>query len=337
MCKSHMFVILLYCVGVMAKSKNSLHRFKISMVSSGTSNKPARFTHAESPVWDAETQSLYFTDVHLQNVHRLDYVTGKIYTKHIGYGQVNVVTPVSGSKRFLVAVRSALYLLDWDKADDSALRLLTTVDHGLPDNVINEGKADSEGRFWFGTKGPQSGHHVQPDKAAFYSISQASFSRPRAHLRPVTISNGLTWALNNSVLYYIDSPTQKIEAFDFDPENGELSGRRTILDITMYGYEDAIPDGMTIDSKGHLWVAIMFGGTILHIDPDKREIVYGYKLPVSHTTSLCWGGPALDELFVTTSRYKLKEPLAGAIFTIRGTGSYGVPSYAFRFDNADNY
>ncbi|CAH2232262.1 regucalcin-like [Pararge aegeria] len=333
--QSKLFV-LTCCISVVL-TKKPVQRFKISMVSSGNTNKPALFTHGESPVWDTETQSLYFTDVHLQNIHRLDYNTGKIYTKHIGYGQVNLVSLVGGSKRFLIAVRSALYLLDWDLPGDAGLRLLTTVEHGLPDNVINEGKADAEGRFWFGTKGLQTGDDVLPDKAAFYSISQEGFRNPRVHLRPVTISNGLTWSLNNSVLYYIDSSTQKIEAFDFDQENGELSGRRTILDVSTYGYEDAIPDGMTIDSEGHLWVALMFGGSILHIDPDKREIVNGYKLPVSRTTSLCWGGPKLDELFVTTSKYRMNEPLAGAIFTIRGTGSYGVPSNSFRFDNADNY
>ncbi|CAH2095371.1 unnamed protein product [Euphydryas editha] len=331
------FLLYIACFGY-AFAKNMQH-YKISMVSTSDSNKAAIFTHAESPVWDVHTQSLYFVDALQQNVHRLDYFSGKIYTKHIGYGQVNVVSLVEGSSRLLVAVRAALYLLDWNVAGDAALRLLTTFDEGLPDNLINEGKADSKGRFWAGTKGPQTGDDVLPDKATFYSISQQTFINPQIQLRPVSISNGLTWSLNNTVMYYIDSPTQKIEAFDFDPVNGEISGRRTIIDISDYGYEDAIPDGMTIDSRGHLWVAVMFGGSVLHIDPDSRTIVYGYKLPVTRVTSLCWGGPNLDELFVTTSKEKshLNEPLSGAIFTIRETGSHGVPMYRFRFDNADDY
>ncbi|XP_038207498.1 regucalcin-like [Zerene cesonia] len=318
------------------------HYYKISMVSSSDRpEKPALFLHGESPVWDADSQSLLFVDVHQQNVHRLDYYTGKIYTKHIDYGQVNVVSPVSGSRRLLVAVRSALYLLDWNVAGDSALRLLATVDEGLPDNVINEGKPDPEGRFWAGTKGPQTGDDVMPDKATLYSfdLNQDGLVHPRVQLRPVTISNGLTWSLNTTVMYYIDSPTQKVEAFDFDSQRGEISGRRTIVDISNYGYEDAIPDGMTIDSDGHLWVALMFGGTVLHIDPDLRQVVYGYKLPVSRITSLCWGGPSLDELFVTSSKdvHDANEPYGGAIFTIRKTGSRGVLPYHFRFDSADSY
>ena len=74
-----------------------------------------------------------------------------------------------------------------------------------------------------GTKGPQIGDDVLPDKATFYSIDQNTFQNPRVQLRPISISNGLTWSLNKTVLYYIDSPTQKLEAFDFDPYTGDLS------------------------------------------------------------------------------------------------------------------
>ncbi|OWR46467.1 regucalcin isoform 1 [Danaus plexippus plexippus] len=332
-----MRIILLLGLAACLHAKNPIKNYKISMVSSEESNKPALFTHGESPVWDVDTQSLFFVDVHQQNVHRLDYATGKIYTKHIGYGQVNVVSLVSGSRRLLVCVRAGLYLLDWDVAGDSALRLITTVDDGLPDNYLNEGKPDVEGRFWAGTKGPQSGDEVTPDKGTFYSFDLNNF-KPQVQLRPVSISNGLVWSLNNTVLYYIDSSTQKVEAFDFDSVSGAISGRRTIVDITNYGYEDAIPDGMTIDKRGNLWVAIMFGGTVLHVNPDKREVIFGYKLPVSRTTSLTWGGPNLDELFVTTSKETDSEDrLSGAIFTIRETGSAGLPPNKLKMENADDY
>ncbi|XP_073959431.1 regucalcin-like [Choristoneura fumiferana] len=328
-------------VSVAKRDRDLTNDYKISMVSSEEHpGSPALFAHAESPVWDPHSQSLFFVDALDQNVHRLDYVSGKIHSKHIGYGQVNVVSLVAGTSRLLVAVRAALYLLDWGVNGDAALRLLTSLDEGLPDNVINEGKPDAEGRFWVGTKGPQSGDDVVPDKATLYSLDQSSLTHPAVQMKPITISNGIAWSPNNSVMYYIDSPTQKIEAFDYDLLRGEISDRRTIIDISEYGYEEAIPDGMVIDAQGHLWVALMFGGTILHVDPDKRSIVYAYKLPVTRTTSVCWGGPNLDELFVTTSRERLNpkdEPLGGAIFTIRNTGHRGLPPYEFRLDNADTY
>lgn len=74
-----------------------------------------------------------------------------------------------------------------------------------------------------GTKGPQSGDEVISDKAALYTVEQDTHTHVRTHLRPVSISNGIAFALNNSVMYYVDSPTQKIEAFDYDSQKGEIS------------------------------------------------------------------------------------------------------------------
>ncbi|KAH9642717.1 hypothetical protein HF086_002987 [Spodoptera exigua] len=352
----------------------------------------------------------------------------------IDYGEVNVVSLITGSRRLLVAVCSSLYLLDWAIAGDAALRLLTTVDIGLPDNVINEGKPDAEGRFWAGTKGPQTGDDVVPDKATFYSVEQESFKHPRIHLRPVSISNGIVWSLNNTVLYYIDSSTQRIDAFDFDVQGGHLnygevnivipvknssrllvgvrnelhlmdwtmpgdsalslepphfvpqirlkpvsisnglvwslnntimyyidsmsrkieafdfnlerahiSKRRTILHLDDYWDDEVIADGMTIDKDGFIWIALMFHGCIVRVDPDKKTIVERYKLPVSLTTSLTWGGPNLDDLIVTTSRRNMspetlmKEPLSGAVFILHNMGTGGVQGNKFVFPNADTY
>ncbi|XP_038207496.1 regucalcin-like [Zerene cesonia] len=336
MIRINYFLYQLLCIAFAAAASD----YNISTIyTSDNPDEPAIFNHGESPEWDADSQSLLFVDVHKQNVHRLDYASGNLSTKHIDYGQVNVVARVSGSSRLLVTVRSAVYLLDWDVSGDSALRLLATVDEGLPSNVINEGKPDPSGRFWAGTKGPQEGDDVKADKATLYSfdINQDGLVEPRVQLRPVTISNGLTWSLNGTVMYYIDSATKKVEAFDFDADIGAISGRRTIFDISELDLGDAIPDGMTIDSDGQLWVALMFGGTVLHIDPDTKQLVYSYTLPVSRITSVCWGGPNLDTLFVTTSQRGANETLAGAIFTITNTGSKGVAPYEFVFNNADSY
>ncbi|XP_052754023.1 regucalcin-like isoform X2 [Galleria mellonella] len=234
------------------------------------------FTHAESPVWDSETNKLYWVDVLNQDVHVLDYFTWRHTTKHIR------------------------------------------------------------------TKGPQRGDKVAQDEAALYSLEQPWYTA-RVKLKPVTISNGLVWALNDSVMYYIDSETRKIEAFDFEVKTGHISNRRTILNIKEYGYNKAIPDGMTIDKDGLLWVALMFEGSVIRIDPESRTIIEKYKLPVSRTTSVTWAGPQLNHLIVTTSRRNIspdelsREPLSGAIFILHQTGTRGVPIYKFAFDNADCY
>ncbi|XP_053615605.1 regucalcin-like isoform X2 [Plodia interpunctella] len=262
--------------------------------------------------------------------------------KKKNHGEVNFVIPIQNSNRVLLGVRAELYVLDWEVPGRAGLRLVALVDQGLPDNILNEGKADALGRLWAGTKGSQNGHEVAPDQGSLYKFEQPDFL-PRVQLKPVTISNGLVWSLNNSVLYYIDSPTRKIEAFDFHLERGQISRRRTVLDITEYGYNKAIPDGMTIDRDGMLWVALMFGGTIIRIDPDSRRLIESYDLPVTAVSSVGWAGPELDQLIITTSRRNLddefltQEPMAGSLFILSDTGTSGVPSFKVAFENADEY
>lgn len=77
--------------------------------------------------------------------------------------------------------------------------------------------------MFLGTKGPQSGDDVVPDKATLYSLDQSTLTHPTVQMKPITISNGMAWSPNNSIMYYIDSPTQKIEAFDYDLLRGEIS------------------------------------------------------------------------------------------------------------------
>nr|XP_049693487.1 regucalcin-like [Helicoverpa armigera] len=300
------------------------------------------FTHAESPVWDPDSSMLYWVDVINQDVHALHYYTKKHKVKHINYGEVNIVIPIQNSSRLLLGVRNELFLMDWNKPGDSALRFLAAFDLGSPDNILNEGKADALGRFWGGTKGRQKGNVVMHDEGALYSIIAPDFT-PRVQLKPVSISNGLVWSLNNTIMYYIDSLSRKIEAFDFDLVKGRISKRRTILEIDDYWDEEVIADGMTIDKDGFLWIALMFHGCIARIDPDKKEIVERYKLPVTLTTSLTWGGPNFGDLIVTTSRRNLEpdklkdQPLAGAVFVLHHMGTSGVPNHKFVFDNADEY
>ncbi|KAJ0172197.1 hypothetical protein K1T71_012170 [Dendrolimus kikuchii] len=300
------------------------------------------FTHAESPVWDPDIQMLYWVDVLNQDVHALEYYTGNHKVKHISYGEVNVIVPVKNSSRLLIGVRSEVYLLDWNREGDAALRHIAVLDPTKPDNILNEGKADAYGRFWGGTKGPQNRDKVELDQAALYSMEKPCY-QPHIHLKPVTLSNGLVWSLNNSVLFYIDSATSKIEAFDYNLDKGEISNRRLILDIKEYGYTKSCPDGMTIDRNGMLWVALMFDGSIIRINPDARYVIEKYKLPVSRTTSLTWAGRDLSDLIVTTSRRNMdedelsREALSGAIFILHGMGTSGVPDHKVVFPNADTY
>ncbi|XP_075984633.1 regucalcin-like [Anticarsia gemmatalis] len=301
------------------------------------------FDHAESPVWDSDTNTLLWVDVLNQDIHSLNYYTKKHRIKHIAYGEVNIIVPIKDSDRLLVAVKSELFLLDWNKTGNAALRLLARFDECLPGNILNEGKADVMGRFWGGTKGRQQKDKVEVNEGSLYSL-EAPYFVAKVHVRPVTISNGLVWSLNNTVMYYTDSHTRKIDAFDFDAVKGQLSNRRTIINLCKEGWrKEVIPDGMTIDKDGFLWIALMFDGCVIRVDPDRRRVVEVHRLPVSRTTSMTWAGPDLDVLVVTTSRRNMDEasireqPLSGALFMLHNLGTRGVPDHKFVFPNVTNY
>jgi sugar lactone lactonase YvrE len=203
------------------------------------------------------------------------------------------------------------------------MRRITSVAEAGPALRFNEGKCDTSGRFWAGTMA----YDETPGAGALYRLDPDG--RASLMLIGVTISNGLAWSLDGRTMYYIDSPTRRIDAFSFTPETGEISDRRPV--ITIPG-ELGVPDGMTIDAEGGLWVAL-WGGAAVHryLDGRLAEVI---RLPVSQPTSCAFGGSDLDELYVTSAREGLSfeqreaQQLAGAVFRVR-PGVRGLPAAVF--------
>jgi sugar lactone lactonase YvrE len=146
----------------------------------------------------------------------------------------------------------------------------------------------------------------------------------------VAISNGLDWSLDGRTMYYVDTPTRRIDQFDFDPASGAIADRRPFVTIDA---ADGSPDGLTVDADGGIWLALWDGWRVRRYYPDgsiDREI----RLPVSEVTCPVFGGPDLDELYITTAWELLseaqhaREPLAGALFRVR-PGVRGRPPTPF--------
>jgi sugar lactone lactonase YvrE len=171
---------------------------------------------------------------------------------------------------------------------------------------MNEGGCDPEGRFLCGsmaydqTLGAGSVHRLDPDGTV------------HRVLEGVTISNGVEWSPDGSLAYYNDTPTHRISVFDWDGEAG-LTGRRTFVDLG-----DGYPDGLTVDAEGGVWTALYDGGAVRRYAPDGTlDLVV--EVPTPKVTACTFGGPGLDELFITTSWEGLgpdDEPLAGSLFRV---------------------
>jgi sugar lactone lactonase YvrE len=145
----------------------------------------------------------------------------------------------------------------------------------------------------------------------------------------VTNSNGICWDQEKKLMYYIDTPTQKVTVYDYDLANGKIENSRTAVDFTKFGIEGS-PDGMTMDVEGMLWVAMCHGGAVLQINPDTGELLRKVLLPCVETTACTFGGNRLDRLFVTTGIHKtLEEAGAGHVFVVDGLNAQGTPAQPY--------
>jgi sugar lactone lactonase YvrE len=272
----------------------------------------------ESALWRAEKQALCWVDIGKGEVHTLQLATGK-HTFFSAAQAVGAIVPVRGGG-FAAALATGFYL-----ADDQGLTKRIAEPEGLvPKLRMNDGKCDRRGRFWAGTqilRGEMSG------RGYFWCLDTGG--TVRTALTGVTTSNGLAWNADDTLLYYIDTPTFAVRAFEFDLEHGVLGNGKVCVEIPK---EYAYPDGMTIDREGMLWVAHWEGHAVRRYDPHTGECIGVLPVPASKVTSCCFGGEHLDTLFITTAREDTdaaEEPLAGGIFKA-DVGAQGYEAFCYQ-------
>ncbi|KAJ8888250.1 hypothetical protein PR048_007737 [Dryococelus australis] len=291
----------------------------------------APLQHSEGPHWDEEKGILFYVDIAQHLVNRYDPASGE-YTR-IQFvaegGPVTLIIPVKNSTDQFVATRGLdLVLFEWDGRNSTEPikpLVMASVEADKPGNRFNDGKADTTGRIWAGTMGPEpTVGDVVMYQGDLYSLNPNS-SACVPHVPNASVSNGLAWNADNKVFYWVDSPTQKVAAFDFDVSTAQIDNRRTVFDFTKHGLK-GVPDGMTIDNDGNLWVACFSCGKVVHVDPRTQNLLSTIAMPASQVTSVMFGGPELDTLYVTTSSFGLSEeelkqqPMAGSVFSITGLG-----------------
>jgi sugar lactone lactonase YvrE len=265
------------------------------------------FELAEGPVWFQGL--LWWVDIMAGTLHRWDPTSQEHESRDTG-DLLGAAVPCTDG-RWLLAQNRSLVVFDWERGTS---KLIATLDNERPRNRCNDGKCDPQGRFWFGTMNMDSLERA----GSLYCQSTADGCQPRQD--GVTISNGIAWSRDGDVMYYIDSPTRRVDAFDFDQVNGHIHSRRTLIE---FGEQDGWPDGMTIDVDELLWIAMWGGAKIAVVDSKSGERVREIPMPVSQPTSCTFGGDDLGELFVTsawegmTARQREAESLAGSVFRLR--------------------
>ncbi|MFC5827492.1 SMP-30/gluconolactonase/LRE family protein [Nonomuraea insulae] len=266
--------------------------------------------HGEGPVWSGRWGGLRWVDMLAGDVLALD-AGGGVRRRHVGAVAAVVRPRTSGG--YLVAAERELLLADSDDLD-APLRSLGEAwsDPGIR---MNEGGCDPDGRFYIGSMA----YDASPGGGTFYVAGPGG--ELRAVLPGVTISNGFGFSPDGRLAYYADTPTGRVDVFDY--AEGGLSGRRpfAVVDPGL-----GAPDGLTVDAEGGVWVALWEGGAVHRYDAGGRLDAV-IELPVRKVTAVTFGGENLDRLFITTSALGVereREPLAGAVFGAE-PGVRGLP------------
>jgi sugar lactone lactonase YvrE len=243
----------------------------------------------EGPRWDAEAGRLLWVDIEGGLLHAGDSTIE-------GGAMVCAVAPWAGDT-VLVALTDALAAVD---VAVGSVRRLAEIPHGAPGLRCNDGACDPAGRFWIGTMALDE----SPGKGALYRYDVDG--RLHTVLEGVSLSNGLGWDAGGRLMYYVDSPTQRIDVFDFDVASGALADRRPFAVIPE---ADGIPDGLALDHEGGIWVALHGGGEVRRFDPD-GGLSGRVEVPVPKVTACCFVG---RRLYVTArdGLYALDVPYSG--------------------------
>ncbi|MBQ0830214.1 SMP-30/gluconolactonase/LRE family protein [Streptomyces tagetis] len=271
---------------------------------------PAAAELGEGPVWDPATGTLLWVDVLGSRVHTLDPATGRRTVRttdqHIG-----AVLPRAGGG-LVLCLRDGVFLLDPDGTPRPLHR------DPVPGRRANDAAVAPDGSLWAGTMR----YDEAPGGGTLSRIT--GDGTVTTVLDDVTISNGIGWSPDGRRMYYVDTPTRRIDVLDH--EAGRVGGRRPFAVVEEgAGY----PDGLTVDAEGCVWLALWDGAAVRRYTPDGRldRVV---RLPVPLVTSCAFGGPDLTDLYVTTARVGLTapHPLAGSLLVLPGAGR-GLPQPAF--------
>jgi sugar lactone lactonase YvrE len=262
----------------------------------------------EGPVWDAAAARLLWVDILQGRVHRFDPASGRDEIRDVGR-PVGAVTP-SRDGSLVMATSRGFERLDWETGRVS---MIAEVEADVNGNRMNDGACDPAGRFWAGTmpldeKGATGSlYRLDPDGQVSRMVGD------------ISISNGIAWSDDARVMYYVDSPTRRIDVFDYDLATGAIANRRELVRIAR---DAGYPDGLVLDADGFIWLALWAGSALHRYAPD-GSLDRAVKVPATHPTKPAFGGAALDELYVTSATIGLKragksvQPHDGGLFRLR--------------------
>ena len=274
----------------------------------------------EAPVWHPEEQRLYWVDVTRPAIYAFEPGRGQVGIWPLP-SQTGFIAPRQGGGLIAASRHEGIVSVDLERG--AKLTPIAQPAIGRPPGLYNDGKVDPKGRLWIGWLTdsrliPGAVFRLDPNGSTHIMIDD------------VVASNGMGWSPNGKIFYHTDSHIGVIWAYDFDLNSGTLGNRSRFLELDV---KRETPDGLQVDSEGHVWTAIYRGGRLIHLSPD-GSIVGEINFPARLTTSCAFGGRDLDTLYVTTAIRQqsgeelANQPLAGGLFSLQ-PGVRGQPNTPF--------
>lgn len=274
----------------------------------------AKATLGEGPAWDAKTKTLYWVDI----------LEKRVYAGNELLAQLDdFIGCLAPCKNGHLLLGKRLSFTDFEPASVRE-RVLASLSEPTA-NRINDGKCDPAGRFLAGTLDMDE----KDSNGVLYSFDGKNTTRL---LDGIRISNGLTWSPDHKTFYYIDTPTRRVKAFDYDVSTGQIANPRVAIHVPeALGW----PDGMTCDMDGNLWIAMWGGAQVTQWSPNTAKLLEQVFIPAWLSSSCIFGGRNMNELYVTSARKDMNEadlkkyPLSGGLFKVH-TKVEGMPTFEFQ-------
>lgn len=278
-------------------------------------------TLGEGPLWDVEQQRIYWIDSFGNKVFRATAEGTEVETWDVP-DKIGSMALRKDGKGAVIALRTGIHLLDFASGE---IESVVDPEADLESTRLNDGKVDKQGRFVVGSMDMKE----EAPNGSLYRLD-TDFGCHRL-LGEIMVSNGPCWSPDGNTFYFTDTWSEDIWAFDYDQDAGTLSNKRTLCSTRG---QDGVPDGSTVDAEGYVWNAQVYGGYVVRYAPD-GSVDRRIEMPVKKVTSVMFGGPDLDLLYVTSMAKPplphLPEdgPLGGSLFVIRNLGVRGIPEPRF--------
>lgn len=259
----------------------------------------------EGSLWSVAEQALYWVDIERNCFFR--FVPANNTYEKFEVGVAIGVLALRASGGLVMATKNGFAF--WDPLS-ATLQPIANPEASRPHLRFNDGAVDSKGRFWAGSMGKaEEGvlYRLDPDGSVHTMLSELG------------VPNGIGWSPDDTIMYFTDSPRQIIYAFDYDSATGQIANRRTFVEVPK---NSGSPDGLTVDSKGYIWSACWNGARVIRYTPN-GIIDRVVEIPALRTTSCVFGGPEMNELYITSATTGLNDeqlkqyPLSGNLFRLK--------------------